>query len=66
MGGAEQRAITSDALDSDDIGGVVGVAGIEVKLGCAVVVDCYTGIPVKHLAQVGAGFTAVISLVIAW
>ena len=66
MGGAEWRAVVSYALDCDDIGGVVGIAGIEVKFGCAVVVDCYTGIPVQHLAQVGAGFTAVITLVIAW
>ena len=66
MGGAEQRAVVCYALDGDDIGGVVGIAGIEVKLGCAIVVDCYTGIPVKHLAQVGAGFMAVITLVILW
>ena len=66
MGGAEQRTITSDTLDSDDIVGVVGIVGEEVECGCAIVVDCDAGIPVQHLAQVGAGFTAVMTLVIAW
>ena len=31
MGGAEGDAVAADALHSDDVGGAMGIAGVEVK-----------------------------------
>ena len=63
---ADKFTASGNALNQDCIGGVTGIATVEIDVSLAILIDFHTGVPVKQSAQIAPRLDTAIPLIVAW